>query len=73
MKIDQSINVFGEPLETCGEAPMTGFLRDGKCNTCKEDNGSHTVCVKRLKRSWNILDFAVMIYPRLCQNLIFQG
>ena len=46
MKIDESSNVFGEPLEVCGENPVTGFFRDGKCNTCKEDTGSHTVCVE---------------------------
>ena len=46
MKIDESLNVFGEPLELCGEDPVTGFFRDGKCNTCSEDRGSHTVCVE---------------------------
>ena len=46
MKIDESLNVFGEPLELCGADPVTGFLRDGKCNTCTEDTGSHTVCVE---------------------------
>ena len=46
MKIDESLNVFGEPLELCGADPVTGFLRDGKCNTCTEDAGSHTVCVE---------------------------
>jgi uncharacterized protein (DUF2237 family) len=46
MKIDEALNVFGEPLELCGADPVTGFLRDGKCNTCKEDSGSHTVCVE---------------------------
>jgi uncharacterized protein (DUF2237 family) len=46
MKIDESLNVFSEPLEPCGADPVTGFLRDGKCNTCKEDTGSHTVCVE---------------------------
>ncbi len=46
MKQDESINVFGEPLEICGGKPVTGFFRDGKCNTCKEDSGSHTVCVE---------------------------
>ena len=40
-----SINVFGEPLETCSEEPMTGFFRDGCCNTSDQDLGSHTVCV----------------------------
>lgn len=46
MKIDQSINVLGEVLEICGENPKTGFFRDGKCNTCDQDTGSHTVCVQ---------------------------
>ena len=38
-------NVLGEPLETCSIKPMTGFYRDGRCNTGPEDVGSHTVCV----------------------------
>ncbi len=50
MKIDDSINVFGEPLEPCGLNPVTGFFRDGACNTCKEDLGSHTVCVEVTKQ-----------------------
>jgi uncharacterized protein len=37
-------NVLGEPLESCSLKPMTGFYRDGCCNTGKEDIGSHTVC-----------------------------
>ena len=46
MQVDKSINVFGEPLVTCGDDPVTGFFRDGKCNTCTEDVGSHTVCIE---------------------------
>src|SRR5579864_2600735 len=38
-------NVLGEPLELCSIKPMTGFYRDGCCNTGREDIGSHTVCV----------------------------
>ncbi len=49
MKMDESINVLGEPLELCGNRPLTGFFRDGSCNTCKEDVGSHTVCIKASK------------------------
>jgi uncharacterized protein len=37
-------NVLGEPLEICSFKPMTGFYRDGCCNTGQEDIGSHTVC-----------------------------
>ena len=45
MEMDESLNVFGEPLETCSTMPMTGFFRDGCCNTNDLDRGSHTVCV----------------------------
>src|SRR5215469_12113439 len=37
-------NVLGERLEDCSLKPMTGFFRDGCCNTSPEDIGSHTVC-----------------------------
>ena len=37
-------NVFGEPLAECCTKPMTGFYRDGSCNTGPEDLGLHTVC-----------------------------
>ena len=37
-------NVLGESLEACSIKPMTGFYRDGCCNTGREDIGSHTVC-----------------------------
>src|ERR1051326_405577 len=37
-------NVLGERLEVCSIEPMTGFFRDGCCNTAREDVGSHTVC-----------------------------
>jgi uncharacterized protein (DUF2237 family) len=39
-----SINVLGRPLKPCSEDPLTGFYRDGHCNTCAQDTGSHTVC-----------------------------
>ncbi|HEY5568630.1 MAG TPA: DUF2237 domain-containing protein [Gammaproteobacteria bacterium] len=44
--MDDSVNVFGEALESCSENPMTGFFRDGCCNTSDDDLGSHTVCVQ---------------------------
>jgi hypothetical protein len=37
-------NVLGQRLETCGREPVTGFYRDGCCNTGPEDLGMHTVC-----------------------------
>ena len=39
-----SRNVFGEPLLACSTAPMTGFFRNGCCDTSAGDVGSHTVC-----------------------------
>ena len=44
--MSESTNVFGEPLEDCGLDPLTGFFRDGCCNTGKTDRGSHTVCAE---------------------------
>jgi len=44
--MDESLNVFDEPLETCGGEPVTGFFRDNCCNTSSDDTGSHTVCVE---------------------------
>ncbi len=44
LKKDPSLNVLGGDLESCSEEPLTGFFRDGHCNTCAEDQGSHTVC-----------------------------
>ena len=44
MKIDPSINVLGEPLIACSSDPLTGYFRNGACDTCDQDRGSHTVC-----------------------------
>ncbi len=49
MEVYESLNVFGEPLESCSENPVTGFLRDGCCNTGDTDIGSHTVCIEVTK------------------------
>lgn len=37
-------NVLGQELDICGCEPMTGWLRDGSCNTNLDDYGIHTVC-----------------------------
>ena len=39
-------NVLGEKLEECSSNPLTGWYRDGCCNTDENDNGLHTVCAK---------------------------
>ncbi len=46
MDTDESINIYGEPLQSCSERPITGFFRDGCCNTNTQDVGSHTVCIE---------------------------
>ena len=38
-------NVFGEKLKTCSNSPLTGFFRNGCCDTDDSDLGMHTVCV----------------------------
>ena len=44
--MDAKLNVLGEPLSPCSDKPLTGFYRDGCCNTAAEDVGSHTVCIR---------------------------
>ena len=44
--MDAKFNVLGEPLLPCSEQPVTGFFRDGCCNTSSEDIGRHVVCIR---------------------------
>lgn len=41
-----SRNVLGGPLKPCSHSPLTGFFRNGRCDTCAADTGCHTVCVE---------------------------
>ena len=43
-------NVLGEKLENCSEDPITGWFRDGCCNTDEIDHGVHTVCALVTKK-----------------------
>lgn len=43
--MEPSLNVLGTALEPCSTNPMTGFFRNGCCDTSTQDTGSHTVCV----------------------------
>ena len=43
---DKQKNVLGEDLEECSNNPLTGWYRDGCCNTDENDHGVHTVCAK---------------------------
>ncbi len=54
------MNLFGEPMAPCSEEPLTGFFRDGCCNTSDEDRGSHTVCAE--------VDAAFLEYSRSMGN-----
>ncbi|MEG3834771.1 MULTISPECIES: DUF2237 family protein [unclassified Microcoleus] len=44
--VTEATNVLGGKLETCCTSPMTGYYRDGKCNTGGGDFGAHTVCAQ---------------------------
>ena len=41
-----ALNVLGEPLRSCSFDPLTGYFRDGCCNTRADDTGSHVVCAR---------------------------
>ena len=43
--MEPSLNVLGLRLRPCSTDPLTGFYRNGCCDTGPEDRGSHTVCV----------------------------
>jgi len=53
---DQALNVLGTPLLACSFDPLTGYYRDGCCNTAHNDHGSHVVCAKVTQA---FLDFSV--------------
>ncbi len=53
---DQALNVLGTPLLVCSFDPLTGYYRDGCCNTDHNDHGSHVVCAKVTQA---FLDFSV--------------
>lgn len=53
---DMAKNVLGTDLEVCGCNPMTGFTRNGSCETGPQDIGSHTVCA--------VVDEAFLAYTR---------
>jgi len=40
------LNVLGTPIKSCSTSPLTGWFRDGCCNTDENDRGSHTICCR---------------------------
>ncbi len=64
--VSNGLNVLGSELEECSRDPLTGFYRDGCCDTGDEDIGRHTVCARMTE---TFLDFSVshgndLITPR---------
>jgi uncharacterized protein (DUF2237 family) len=51
-----AMNVLGTPLVPCSYDPLTGYYRDGCCNTDAHDHGSHVICAKVTQA---FLDFSV--------------
>ena len=71
---DASLNVLGERLEVCSLSPMTGFFRDGCCDTSREDTGSHTVCVVMTEGFLkNFPDSAAMICRLRFRSMVFPA
>ena len=44
--VKPQLNIFGKEISPCSISPLTGFFRDGCCNTNDLDHGSHTVCAE---------------------------
>ena len=55
-----SLNVLGGRLEPCSAAPVTGFYRNGCCDTGQDDRGSHTVCA--------VMTETFLRFSRACGN-----
>jgi uncharacterized protein (DUF2237 family) len=55
--MNHSKNVLGGSLLTCSTSPLTGFFRDGCCNTDENDQGQHTVCALMTRE---FLEFSVI-------------
>jgi hypothetical protein len=70
---DTALNVLGHPLQACSFDPLTGFFRDGCCNTSAEDTGTHVICARMTQA---FLDFSLsrgndLVTPRAA--LRFRG
>ena len=57
---DGALNVRGGALAPCSEDPLTGFYRNGCCDTGADDTGMHTVCA--------VMTDAFLIYSKLAGN-----
>ncbi len=66
-------NVLGGPLVPCSLDPVTGFFRDGCCNTSAEDYGSHTVCAQMTEQFLAFSKSRGTISQRPIQSFCFLG
>ena len=57
---DGALNVRGGALAPCSEEPLTGFFRNGCCDTGPDDMGMHTVCA--------VMTEAFLVYSKLAGN-----
>ena len=55
--MSKAMNVLGGELESCSTSPMTGFFRNGCCDTGREDHGLHVVCIQATRE---FLEFSQM-------------
>ena len=46
MQVEASKNVLGTALQSCSKDPVTGFFRNGRCDTGPRDRGQHVVCAE---------------------------
>lgn len=51
-----ALNVLGTMLMPCSYDPLTGFYRDGCCNTDEHDHGTHVICARMTQA---FLDFSL--------------
>lgn len=66
-------NVLGTPLQSCCIDPMTGFYRDGICQTGPQDRGVHVVCAEMTSAFLSTPRLKEMILVRLSLRTISQG
>jgi len=70
VRLPKAKNVLGGKLEICCTSPMTGFFRDGCCNTGPEDVGSHTVCIEVTEK---FLEFSKAVGNDLSTPMLKHG
>ena len=73
MKESNQTNIHGRQLESCSQDPVTGFFRNGCCDTDKTDRGLHTVCVILTEEFLDFSKLEEMIYQHRDRNMISRA